>query len=419
MDASLAFTAAGLFIGIHTYTFPPLARGILTFVVVVWLLIMVARLMNLNEQEQRQYRKEQEQRATNDNVAKVGDDEASKASTLPGGIVWSHPPQTREELRKFVDGPLAKALPDIKEYNLQDQERRLTPEKLRSDAPPTRLCCGQKHHGPVCPDSKVMCCLCFGRFSIVDLNTTPEGKPEDVCKGCAKMEATLENDRSDTPETDACTGPCICHAVGLGDNEDACPRDKMVAMERHRNALRTSLINMIDMWQRSCAPRDIEKDEQIIEARSALNNAAHLRMIKPRCGNHVNGLGNCGDGNIQCVNCQKENFVVSSESIQKAGLHPEHYPVADAIPELEVKEKACTSVCATCKHFGAQGRIGLVKEEGGERYCALYLFGEFDKATVRMPDYRVTWGSNNGAKGCLFVHEKFGCVNHDPEFDKS
>ena len=52
------------------------------------------------------------------------------------------------------------------------------------------------------------------------------------------------------------------------------------------------------------------------------------RLIKPRCGNHVNGLGNCGDGTIQCERCQKENFVTSSDSIRKAGLHPEHYPEA-------------------------------------------------------------------------------------------
>lgn len=35
--------------------------------------------------------------------------------------------------------------------------------------PPVRLCCGQRHFGPVCPDGKVMCCLCFQRFDRKDL----------------------------------------------------------------------------------------------------------------------------------------------------------------------------------------------------------------------------------------------------------
>lgn len=54
--------------------------------------------------------------------------------------------------------------------------------------PPVRLCCGERHFGPVCPDGKVMCCLCFERKSIEDLNTTPDGKVEDVCKICAANE---------------------------------------------------------------------------------------------------------------------------------------------------------------------------------------------------------------------------------------
>ena len=53
---------------------------------------------------------------------------------------------------------------------------------------PVRLCCGQKHFGPQCPDGKVMCCLCFDRFEIADLNVTADGNPEDVCKKCAEKE---------------------------------------------------------------------------------------------------------------------------------------------------------------------------------------------------------------------------------------
>lgn len=52
-----------------------------------------------------------------------------------------------------------------------------------------RLCCGQSHDGPICPDGKVMCCLCFDRFEVAGLHITEDGTPEDVCKGCAEMEA--------------------------------------------------------------------------------------------------------------------------------------------------------------------------------------------------------------------------------------
>jgi hypothetical protein len=54
---------------------------------------------------------------------------------------------------------------------------------------PVRLCCMQRHYGPLCPDGKVMCCLCFGRFALGDLNETEDGTPEDVCRECAAKEA--------------------------------------------------------------------------------------------------------------------------------------------------------------------------------------------------------------------------------------
>lgn len=64
------------------------------------------------------------------------------------------------------------------------------PKVLHTDwPPPVRLCCGQPHFGPVCPDGKVMCCLCFVRFDVADLHVTETGVPEDVCNGCAEMEA--------------------------------------------------------------------------------------------------------------------------------------------------------------------------------------------------------------------------------------
>jgi hypothetical protein len=56
-------------------------------------------------------------------------------------------------------------------------------------AAPYRLCCMQRHHGPMCPDGKVMCCICFGRFDVADLVTYPgDDVPTDVCKVCAKRD---------------------------------------------------------------------------------------------------------------------------------------------------------------------------------------------------------------------------------------
>ena len=55
--------------------------------------------------------------------------------------------------------------------------------------PPTRLCCGQKHYGPICPDGKIMCCICFGKFDISQLSLDKEsGFPCDVCKECKAHE---------------------------------------------------------------------------------------------------------------------------------------------------------------------------------------------------------------------------------------
>lgn len=54
---------------------------------------------------------------------------------------------------------------------------------------PVRLCCGQRHGGVVCPDKKVMCCLCFDRVDISDLNVLANGDIEDVCRKCSEQEA--------------------------------------------------------------------------------------------------------------------------------------------------------------------------------------------------------------------------------------
>ncbi|MBB3841092.1 hypothetical protein FHS57_005113 [Runella defluvii] len=82
---------------------------------------------------------------------------------------------------------------------------------------------------------------------------------------------------------------------------------------------------------------------------------------------------------------------------------------------MNIKNK---ETCKTCKHFGAQGRFGLVKHEGESRFCSAYLFSDEDNENfVSMPDFVVTFGNMNGAKGCLRVNENFGCVNHNPNFD--
>lgn len=54
--------------------------------------------------------------------------------------------------------------------------------------PPVRLCCGAAHWGVVCPDGRVLCCICFARFEVDDLNVLPDGSREDVCRECAELE---------------------------------------------------------------------------------------------------------------------------------------------------------------------------------------------------------------------------------------
>lgn len=60
---------------------------------------------------------------------------------------------------------------------------------------PVRLCCFDRHSGVMCPDGKVMCCLCFERVETTDLASDFEvvmGKKEwhviDVCKPCYEAE---------------------------------------------------------------------------------------------------------------------------------------------------------------------------------------------------------------------------------------
>lgn len=57
-----------------------------------------------------------------------------------------------------------------------------------TDFIPYRPCCGQQHWGAQCPDGRVMCCLCFDKFTLEQLNKNEEGQLEDVCKECAEFE---------------------------------------------------------------------------------------------------------------------------------------------------------------------------------------------------------------------------------------
>lgn len=65
---------------------------------------------------------------------------------------------------------------------------------------PMRLCCFQRHYGVVCPDGKVMCCICFGRFEQSDLNVTDDGSREDVCIACAAHESLAAGSSGEAPQ---------------------------------------------------------------------------------------------------------------------------------------------------------------------------------------------------------------------------
>lgn len=49
------------------------------------------------------------------------------------------------------------------------------------DKPPIRLCCMERHWGAVCPDGKVMCCICFDRFDQDQLFVDADGQKWDIC----------------------------------------------------------------------------------------------------------------------------------------------------------------------------------------------------------------------------------------------
>jgi hypothetical protein len=66
-----------------------------------------------------------------------------------------------------------------------------------ADAGPIRVCCGQRHLGPTCPDGLTMCCICFNRVPKDRLHLLEEGDGsevssapiyEDVCRTCKERE---------------------------------------------------------------------------------------------------------------------------------------------------------------------------------------------------------------------------------------
>lgn len=59
--------------------------------------------------------------------------------------------------------------------------------------PPVRSCCGQRHRGPVCPDGKVMCQLCFERVP-TDQLAVQDGNLVDVCVVCWAREQGFKMD---------------------------------------------------------------------------------------------------------------------------------------------------------------------------------------------------------------------------------
>lgn len=67
-----------------------------------------------------------------------------------------------------------------------------TPEQPNTGrASPVRACCGQRHWTTECPDGLVMCCLCFRRVQVADLNVVG-GHPENVCRPCAAVPSSTE-----------------------------------------------------------------------------------------------------------------------------------------------------------------------------------------------------------------------------------
>jgi hypothetical protein len=91
--------------------------------------------------------------------------------------------------------------------------------------------------------------------------------------------------------------------------------------------------------------------------------------------------------------------------------------------QYQVENKGeISKTCQSCKHFGAQGRLGGLKQNlvDDNRPCSAYLFGDDENEDFRiMPDWVATFGSIGYAKGVLKVHKDFGCINHNSIFENT
>lgn len=86
---------------------------------------------------------------------------------------------------------------NVRDHQRRTQEKDMTQESNEPSGASggsiamVRLCCGERHYGPMCPDGMVMCCICFGRFGTDQLNRSDDGQLEDVCKECAGRERAV------------------------------------------------------------------------------------------------------------------------------------------------------------------------------------------------------------------------------------
>jgi len=51
------------------------------------------------------------------------------------------------------------------------------------------------------------------------------------------------------------------------------------------------------------------------------------RIIRPRCGNHVEGQGDCGTDDVICERCAGEQITMTDDQIRSHGYNPDHYPI--------------------------------------------------------------------------------------------
>ena len=117
----------------------------------------------------------------------------------------------------------------------------MSAESAENDAP-VRPCCGQRHHGPVCPDGLVMCCICFNRvpkdrLALLDDGdgATSESAPiyEDVCRTCRRREEQWGGRVSSSRKSEEEEPTCVCGHAAI-DHHGADPADGCLGIASHR-----------------------------------------------------------------------------------------------------------------------------------------------------------------------------------------